>query len=144
MPADTSQQPVRVILPEELEKQMRASAKRKPGKKEVDPNRPMYKTKCDECEIPIEVPFVPDGTRPVLCQDCLPEYRSRMAKMEEQKRAEQGMLTPRPPVQSPSKANVRTSAHSPIRTAAPRGMVSQKQSSTGQGSVIRPGQTVQF
>lgn len=82
---------VRVILPEELEKQRRAqSKKKKKGKKPVDPNRPMYQTTCDECGIPIEVPFVPDGSRPVLCQDCLPEFRSRIAKMEAQAREERG------------------------------------------------------
>lgn len=82
---------VKVILPEELEKQKRAqNKKKKKGKKPVDPNRPMYQATCDECGIPIEVPFVPDGSRPVLCQDCLPEFRSRMARMEAQARAERG------------------------------------------------------
>lgn len=92
---EEAQQPVaqhtKVMLPSELEKQKQAqNKKKKKGKKPVDPDRTMYKTQCDECEIPIEVPFEPDGSRPVLCQDCLPEYRSRMAKIENQKSVETG------------------------------------------------------
>ncbi len=101
-PAPTEQ--VRVILPEELEKQRRAQGKKKrKGKKPVDPNRPMYQAVCDECGIPIEIPFLPDGSRPVLCQDCLPEFRSRMAKMEAQARVERGEdPNPPQPSQQPS------------------------------------------
>lgn len=94
---------IKVILPEELEKQMKAqNKKKKKGKKPVDPNRKMYQTVCNECGVPIEVPFVPDGSRPVLCQDCLPEYRSRMARMEAQAREERGESEPQQ--QAPQKS----------------------------------------
>jgi CxxC-x17-CxxC domain-containing protein len=37
-------------------------------------NREMHKVTCAECGNETEVPFKPDGTRPVYCRDC---YRKR-------------------------------------------------------------------
>jgi CxxC-x17-CxxC domain-containing protein len=37
-------------------------------------NREMHKVTCAECKTETEVPFKPDGTRPVFCRDC---YRKR-------------------------------------------------------------------
>ena len=34
------------------------------------PQREMFTVTCAECGIETEVPFKPDGTRPVYCQDC--------------------------------------------------------------------------
>ncbi|MHA2366944.1 MAG: CxxC-x17-CxxC domain-containing protein [Candidatus Hodarchaeales archaeon] len=36
--------------------------------------REMHKVTCADCGTETEVPFKPDGTRPVYCQDC---YRKR-------------------------------------------------------------------
>ena len=36
--------------------------------------REMHKATCAECQKETEVPFKPDGERPVYCQDC---YRAR-------------------------------------------------------------------
>jgi CxxC-x17-CxxC domain-containing protein len=36
--------------------------------------REMHKVKCSDCGIETEVPFKPDGDRPVYCRDC---YRKR-------------------------------------------------------------------
>ncbi len=38
------------------------------------PPREMYKVTCADCGQETEVPFKPDGSRPVYCQDC---YRKR-------------------------------------------------------------------
>ncbi|NHK30809.1 MAG: DNA-directed RNA polymerase [Asgard group archaeon] len=38
------------------------------------PDREMYKVTCSDCGVETEVPFKPDGERPVYCRDC---YRKR-------------------------------------------------------------------
>ena len=38
------------------------------------PPREMHKVTCADCGQEAEVPFKPDGTRPVYCQEC---YRKR-------------------------------------------------------------------
>lgn len=38
------------------------------------PPREMHDVVCSECEKETQVPFKPDGERPVYCQDC---YRSK-------------------------------------------------------------------
>ena len=38
------------------------------------PPREMHKVTCSECQKETEVPFKPDGERPVYCQDC---YRAK-------------------------------------------------------------------
>ncbi|MEM0467472.1 MAG: CxxC-x17-CxxC domain-containing protein [Candidatus Thermoplasmatota archaeon] len=39
--------------------------------------REMHKVTCSECGTETEVPFKPDGTRPVYCRDC---YQKRKPK----------------------------------------------------------------
>ena len=39
--------------------------------------RRMYKTVCSNCDDDTEVPFKPDGKRPVYCQQCLRRNRTR-------------------------------------------------------------------
>ena len=39
--------------------------------------REMHKVKCAECGVDAEVPFKPDGTRPVYCQECYRKRRPR-------------------------------------------------------------------
>ena len=41
------------------------------------PPREMHKVTCSECGKETEVPFKPDGTRPVYCREC---YQSRRPK----------------------------------------------------------------
>ena len=41
------------------------------------PPREMHKVTCAECGKETEVPFKPDGTRPVYCREC---YQSRRPK----------------------------------------------------------------
>ncbi len=37
--------------------------------------RPMHKVTCSECGKETEVPFKPDGERPVYCQDCYQKHK---------------------------------------------------------------------
>jgi len=37
--------------------------------------RAMYKVTCSECGKETEVPFKPDGERPVYCRDCFQKHR---------------------------------------------------------------------
>ncbi|MBA7554971.1 hypothetical protein ES705_47612 [subsurface metagenome] len=39
------------------------------------PPREMHKVTCAECGIETEVPFKPDGERPVYCRDCYQKKR---------------------------------------------------------------------
>ena len=48
---------------------------RRGGDRSYDrPPRKMYKVKCADCGEETEVPFKPDGVRPVYCRDC---FRNR-------------------------------------------------------------------
>jgi len=46
--------------------------------------REMYSTSCGRCNITTQVPFQPDGKRPVYCKDCLSIVRSQLAKSQSQ------------------------------------------------------------
>ncbi|MFA5357840.1 MAG: CxxC-x17-CxxC domain-containing protein [archaeon] len=37
--------------------------------------REMHKVKCSDCGKETEVPFKPDGTRPVYCRDCYQNHK---------------------------------------------------------------------
>ncbi|MFX0013820.1 MAG: CxxC-x17-CxxC domain-containing protein [Promethearchaeota archaeon] len=39
--------------------------------------REMHKVTCADCGTETEVPFKPDGTRPVYCRDCYRKRRPR-------------------------------------------------------------------
>ena len=39
--------------------------------------REMHKVTCSDCGIETEVPFKPDGERPVYCRDCYRKRRPR-------------------------------------------------------------------
>ena len=41
------------------------------------PEREMFEITCSECGQKAEVPFKPDGDRPVYCQDCYRKRRPR-------------------------------------------------------------------
>ncbi|OIQ06137.1 MAG: hypothetical protein CO063_02035 [Candidatus Altarchaeum sp. CG_4_9_14_0_8_um_filter_32_206] len=37
--------------------------------------REMHKAVCADCKKECEVPFEPDGSRPVYCKDCYPKHK---------------------------------------------------------------------
>ena len=41
------------------------------------PPREMHKVTCAECGTETEVPFKPDGTRPVYCRDCYQKHKPK-------------------------------------------------------------------
>ena len=41
------------------------------------PPREMHKVTCAECGKETEVPFKPDGSRPVYCKDCYQKHRPK-------------------------------------------------------------------
>ncbi|EKE16245.1 MAG: hypothetical protein ACD_11C00024G0013 [uncultured bacterium] len=43
-----------------------------------------YSAKCDSCEAEINIPFKPDGKRPVFCKECLKDYQRAVAKSKEE------------------------------------------------------------
>ncbi len=46
--------------------------------------KPMHPAKCDNCGVAIEIPFLPDKSRPVFCKDCLKKSRRGEIKMQPQ------------------------------------------------------------
>lgn len=49
------------------------------------PKRQFYPVNCDTCDEAIEIPFKPDGKRPVFCKECLKDYQRAVAKVKETK-----------------------------------------------------------
>jgi len=45
--------------------------------KMYDEKREMHKVTCAECGKETEVPFKPDGTRPVYCRDCFQKRKPK-------------------------------------------------------------------
>ena len=41
------------------------------------PPREMHKVTCGDCGKETEVPFKPDGTRPVYCRDCYQKHKQK-------------------------------------------------------------------
>ena len=39
--------------------------------------REMHKVTCDDCGKETEVPFKPDGTRPVYCRECFQKHKPK-------------------------------------------------------------------
>ncbi len=50
---------------------------------EKKPKRQFYPVNCDTCDEEIEIPFKPDGKRPVFCKECLKDYQRAVAKAKE-------------------------------------------------------------
>ncbi|OGI32869.1 MAG: hypothetical protein A2420_04415 [Candidatus Moranbacteria bacterium RIFOXYC1_FULL_44_13] len=46
-------------------------------------DRKMFAAKCHNCEIDIEVPFKPDGSRPTFCKECLKDYQRQQARVQQ-------------------------------------------------------------
>lgn len=42
----------------------------------------LYKTVCDTCGVEIEIPFKPDGERPIFCRDCLRDYQRALSRLK--------------------------------------------------------------
>jgi len=45
-------------------------------------DREIFESQCWGCDIEVQVPFKPDGVRPVFCKDCLKNYRREQAKLQ--------------------------------------------------------------
>lgn len=50
--------------------------------------KPLFKTKCDKCQNPCEVPFRPNGSKPVYCKDCFGGNRGGDERPERFERTE--------------------------------------------------------
>jgi CxxC-x17-CxxC domain-containing protein len=48
------------------------------------PEKVVFKTNCSTCDEEIEVPFQPDGVRPVFCRECIKDYQRAIAKAKEE------------------------------------------------------------
>lgn len=79
-------QAVLPVLPESpttsqgKEKTKEASKKVIPEVSDISQEKTLYDTLCATCELLIQVPFKPDGTRPTFCKDCLKDYQRAVAK----------------------------------------------------------------
>ncbi|MBU2496508.1 MAG: zinc-binding protein [Nanoarchaeota archaeon] len=60
---------------DEEEKQERQPAREHRERGEGSEDREMHKIKCSECGKMAEVPFKPEGDRPVYCRDCFMKRR---------------------------------------------------------------------
>ncbi len=55
-----------------------------------DDGRPMYAAKCATCDVDIEVPFKPNGSRPTFCKECLKDYQRQQAKLQQAQAGKSG------------------------------------------------------
>ena len=61
-------------IKKEMNKMYRESSS---GDRFGDAPREMHKATCADCGKECEVPFKPDGSRPVYCQDCYKKHRPK-------------------------------------------------------------------
>jgi len=55
------------------------------GQSLPSPETEKYEAKCDNCGVPVYVPFIPDGVRPVYCKNCLKNIRQgRIGQQEKE------------------------------------------------------------
>jgi len=47
------------------------------GKRDFGFKRETHEAICDDCKKKCEVPFKPDGTRPVYCKECYQKHRKK-------------------------------------------------------------------
>jgi CxxC-x17-CxxC domain-containing protein len=59
-----------------------SSSENKKEKKEKTEERPLFEAECSACGTEVQVPFKPDGKRPVFCSECLKEYRRQQSKLQ--------------------------------------------------------------
>ena len=60
--------------------QKRNSTSSKVKKDNGSPQVEMYKATCAMCDLDIQVPFKPDGDRPVFCKECFKDHQRTIAK----------------------------------------------------------------
>jgi len=58
----------------------------------IKQKKEIHKVNCSNCGLETEVPFVPDGVRPVYCKICLEVKRQEKLKPKEEKAAEKGKI----------------------------------------------------
>lgn len=61
----------------EIEKKKTDSGKKDFKKKDFGFKREMHKAVCADCGKECEVPFKPDGRRPVYCKECFQKHRKK-------------------------------------------------------------------
>lgn len=49
-----------------------------------DEKQQLFEIDCSGCATTVQIPFKPDGIRPVFCKDCLRDYRRQQAKLQQQ------------------------------------------------------------
>ncbi len=62
----------------------------------------MHKATCAMCELDIQVPFKPDGDRPVFCKECFKDHQRTIAKSKEAS-TPKPKPQPKPPAEKPKK-----------------------------------------
>ncbi|MFO7807303.1 MAG: type IV secretion system DNA-binding domain-containing protein [Candidatus Moraniibacteriota bacterium] len=67
--------------------------------------RELHKTNCSACGTEIEVPFKPDGSRPVFCKECLREYRRQQSQLQEDLTKNNTPSGKQPTKKQPNKSN---------------------------------------
>lgn len=51
---------------------------------EEKPKADLFTAQCSACGLEVQVPFKPDGKRPVFCSDCLREFRRQQSKLQQE------------------------------------------------------------
>ncbi len=96
----------------------------KPQAPSTDKPREVFDAICADCGLAIQVPFKPDGSRPVFCKDCLKEVQRKRAKQEEE-RSSKSTQSPLPrPAQHQKKPVLQKSR--PVSRTSQEVHVSQK------------------
>jgi CxxC-x17-CxxC domain-containing protein len=97
----------------------------------VTEEKVLYPTNCATCDIDIEVPFKPDGSRPTFCKDCLRDYQRATAKVRLEVERKNNPVSELPNKKLQSNDNPRSERHvyipkdkpmmlSQTRTVAPK------------------------
>jgi CxxC-x17-CxxC domain-containing protein len=80
----------KIVKTNRVSKSIESSPRKPVGRKPVSAvtgapadDRKMYPTKCATCDIDIEVPFEPDGSRPTFCKECLKDYQRQQMKVRD-------------------------------------------------------------
>jgi len=68
--------------PPALEQNTKSQKTQQKAEPVPEDDRVLYNSNCWGCNVEIEVPFKPDGVRPVFCKDCLRNYRREQAKIQ--------------------------------------------------------------
>lgn len=103
-PAAKKEYPKKTKLEDDLAKEKKQTIKAKPEapkEKATQKDAPdeiqkvdLYAAECSACNNEIQVPFKPDGKRPVFCSDCLREYRRQQSKIQNELEEEGGSSGP--------------------------------------------------